>query len=762
MNAQLQSIAAHLRAWRLGAGPGSGEPRLKAVYKGIFVGDFYRNVWDEPVLLELQDFIRQHPPDQDVYSIQLEFIRGRTAEVSAINDLFAALVFGSMEEVSERLRRLAALVDAGETIDLSQTMSSLQRARRSSSQAREKLSASVALLSQTLTPLSASLRSCFEAVEERYEVGAVNGLLITEPHRIGMVISIRTLLQSGSGDVKTEVASHDTFRSAVGRAREALQRRGWLGTNQDIIFSAEVTDATYSGSSITLPAAMAMYSSAREWQFDPYTAFTGDINIRDGQWRVSGVEGIPEKLSGAQRAGIRRVVLPAQNEADVPAGFCGAELVFVDDISEILSKLTLPQDAGSADTLQEQKVSLLKTYALARGWQVSAARQIQDGLQLTVTPATGGEVTISAYDSGAHSPKQCENADFQDLLDGLNTFDLPEIPLQSVQQTFNIKNNALRQQIKEQFEAARPSKIKDEQYCDYSFVFEIGKEKLVVKQYSSGKLQLQGHAGPLYRRTLEIIIPRYNLHFPNATLQITDYLASEKGRKAPAERPENSEGVVVILPHIGTDESGKGDYFGPLVIAAVWVDEPLQDSLSHLGVQDSKDLTDGRCRELAHEIRQKWPGKYEVVEISPDKYNELYDQFVREKRNLNHLLAWGHARAIESLLKRQDCSQAIADQFGDERYIASKLMEKGKALNLIQTPKAERFIAVAAASVLARDRFLSRLSQLSEEAGVRLPKGASPAVVEAATQIVQKRGVNALGKFAKLHFKTTLSVVGKR
>ena len=156
------------------------------------------------------------------------------------------------------------------------------------------------------------------------------------------------------------------------------------------------------------------------------------------------------------------------------------------------------------------------------------------------------------------------------------------------------------------------------------------------------------------------------------------------------------------------------------------------------------------------------PGNYQVIEILPEKYNQLQAQLLREHKTLNHLLAWGHARAIESLLTRRTCGQAIADQFGDEKYIESKLMEKGRTLRLYQTPKAERFIAVAAASVLARDHFVSRLNQLSSDAGFVLPKGASPAVIEAAKRIVQIRGADALPQFAKVHFKTTASVLGRQ
>src|SRR4030095_5195126 len=102
-----------------------------------------------------------------------------------------------------------------------------------------------------------------------------------------------------------------------------------------------------------------------------------------------------------------------------------------------------------------------------------------------------------------------------------------------------------------------------------------------------------------------------------------------------------------------------------------------------------------------------------------------------EVKNLNHLLAWGHARAIENLLLKGTCSHAIADQFGDENYIRSQLMEKGKKIQLTQLPKGERYIAVAAASILARDRFLSRMESLRDSYKIELPKGASDSVVNA-------------------------------
>ena len=203
---------------------------------------------------------------------------------------------------------------------------------------------------------------------------------------------------------------------------------------------------------------------------------------------------------------------------------------------------------------------------------------------------------------------------------------------------------------------------------------------------------------------------------------------------------------------IGIDESGKGDYFGPLVIAAVHVTPESEPDLRLIEVRDSKRISDGRILEMAPDIRQVC--KHSVVAIGPQRYNELYAKI----RNLNRLLGWGHARALENLLEQVDCSLVIADQFGDERFVRSALLEKGKQVRLIQKPKAETDLAVAAASILARAEFLLRLKRLSEDVGTSLPKGASSAVELAARMVVKKHGKERLSTVAKMHFKTTQAV----
>ena len=205
---------------------------------------------------------------------------------------------------------------------------------------------------------------------------------------------------------------------------------------------------------------------------------------------------------------------------------------------------------------------------------------------------------------------------------------------------------------------------------------------------------------------------------------------------------------------IGIDESGKGDYFGPLVIAAVHVTPRIAEDLLALNVRDSKKIADSVIRTLAVDIKTLC--RHTIVAIGPERYNQLYTEI----RNLNKLLAWGHAKALETLLEQVPCQRAISDQFGDERLILNALQAKGKQIILEQRHRGEEDIAVAAASIVARDEFVRRLGRLATEMGVPLPKGASEAVKTAARSVVRKYGQEGLAKVAKLHFKTTQQIVG--
>ena len=209
-------------------------------------------------------------------------------------------------------------------------------------------------------------------------------------------------------------------------------------------------------------------------------------------------------------------------------------------------------------------------------------------------------------------------------------------------------------------------------------------------------------------------------------------------------------------PHFGIDESGKGDFFGPLVIAGVYIDRDLARHFQEIGVADSKRISsDKRIRDLAAAIRKSGAAQ-SVVVIGPDRYNALFVKI----GNLNKLLAWGHARVIENLCAiRPECPRALSDKFADVRVLQRALMEKGRSITLDQRTKAESDFAVAAASILAREKFIDWLDTAGKRLGVPLPRGVSASVKDAARKIVANGGREALDAVAKMHFKTAAEVL---
>ncbi len=207
-------------------------------------------------------------------------------------------------------------------------------------------------------------------------------------------------------------------------------------------------------------------------------------------------------------------------------------------------------------------------------------------------------------------------------------------------------------------------------------------------------------------------------------------------------------------PHFGIDESGKGDFFGPLVIAGVYTDATIARALIAAGVTDSKRIgSDQRIRQLADLILST-PGLLaDVVVLPPLRYNALYEKI----GNVNRMLAWGHARVIENLLERRpDCPRSLSDQFAaNPRTLSSALMAKGRTIQLDQRTKAESDVAVAAASILAREKFVAWMDRASDEHGLKLPKGAGPQVTEAGKQFLARHGAGRLPEVVKMHFKTS-------
>jgi ribonuclease HIII len=324
---------------------------------------------------------------------------------------------------------------------------------------------------------------------------------------------------------------------------------------------------------------------------------------------------------------------------------------------------------------------------------------------------------------------------------------------------YALADPAVRRRVEVALRAFGDHTERPEQSCAYRLDFAQGGDRVVAKQYTNGTLLLQaaGTPGPLLEHLAAAV---------EGAVGPTPLTPPPAAQPRPSRAPRGSStGVDVERPFdgswIGSDESGKGDFFGPLVACAVHVDDRIVAILDTLGVRDSKKLSDAQNRRLAQEVRAVAGSGFAEVLIPPERYNALYEQFRGEGKNLNTLLAWAHARAIETVLERIPCENVIVDQFADARYIRSRLegRDRTRHLQIVQVPRAEANLAVAAASVLARDRFLGWMERAARDFGLDLPKGASPQVEVAGRALVARLGPDTLRRAAKLHFKTTERVL---
>jgi ribonuclease HIII len=220
----------------------------------------------------------------------------------------------------------------------------------------------------------------------------------------------------------------------------------------------------------------------------------------------------------------------------------------------------------------------------------------------------------------------------------------------------------------------------------------------------------------------------------------------------------------LLKPRIGIDESGKGDFFGPLCVAGVYVNETVLKSWQGAGVRDSKRVTsDAQIARLDELIRKTAGCVVEVVTIGNPAYNRLYEKM----KSVNKVLAWGHARVLENLLRDRrrmvpPPERAISDQFSsDKGTLERALMGLGRGVEFVQHHKAESDLAVAAASIVARHAFVSKLKALGERFSVELPKGGGAQADVAAALFVENVGAEKLGEVSKLHFRNAFRALGK-
>jgi ribonuclease HIII len=255
---------------------------------------------------------------------------------------------------------------------------------------------------------------------------------------------------------------------------------------------------------------------------------------------------------------------------------------------------------------------------------------------------------------------------------------------------------------------------------------------VVVNAYRSGKVVFQGSGAELASRRLSDLL-------------------GETAAEAAAKR-------VPGLPLIGTDEAGKGDYFGSLAVGGVAVERDQAWLLEDIGVRDCKKMSDEAVLRVDVEIRESLP--HALVVLEPEEYNRTHQRV----GNVNRILADAHAKVIATL--RRECpgiDRVLVDRFGSESLVSGALEKRRVKAKLFQKFRAEDSPVVAAASIVARAAFLRSLDDLYLFAGEDLPKGAADSkVLAVGRRILEREGRKGLGRVAKLHFKTTLKLSGAR
>jgi ribonuclease HIII len=512
----------------------------------------------------------------------------------------------------------------------------------------------------------------------------------------------------------------------------------------------------FEGSSMGLGIYVAGLVALGKLPPDPTLAATGHLDVTG---EVRWVDGIAPKLAAALEGGVRRVLLPEENRQEAEAALVrlGSEvplqLLYVRHADEVRTRVL---GAAAGSKLGYEGWTRFVRYLVRQyGLSIDYENRTSQYHRFCVADK-GGQCFVDVYPNGRvypNGPKGSAIETAQRLVVEHIEASKPaprqaltyHIPVERRERLHDVATNLGA-------EEQRPG-----EHENWRMKLTHGMSQASVILYNSGKCVVPSGTAPAF----DELVRGIEHALEGLGGQAKKSASSTDVRALPGPAPE---GYDVSRPHIGTDEAGKGDFFGPLVSAAVFVDSSLAGQLRALGVRDSKLMSDNSVRRVASEIQRIAGKRAAVTLISPRRYNELYSEMRGEGKNLNTLLAWGHARSIEDLLRNGvHADFAVVDQFADARYMEKRILAdtRQSGLLILQFPKAETDIAVAAASVLARNGFLEWLEMTSRKIGTQLPKGASMAVIEVARQLVARSGKDVLTEYAKVHFKTMEAVLVK-
>ena len=263
-------------------------------------------------------------------------------------------------------------------------------------------------------------------------------------------------------------------------------------------------------------------------------------------------------------------------------------------------------------------------------------------------------------------------------------------------------------------------------------VFQAEEEDTVITMYESGKVMFQGKSADVDASMWEIA-------------------AGELGKDK--EKIKKEDLKYYNSSAVGSDEVGTGDYFGPIIVTAAYVNKKDIEKLEKLGVHDSKKLTDDKIKKIAPEIIKIV--KYKSQILTNKEYNEKYNKDV----NMNKIKAIMHNKVLYELVNSEklDYDYIIVDEFAREaRYYEyiKDVPNKQKGITFI-TKAEDKNLAVASASIISRYIFLKEFDKLSDNLHIPLPKGAGKDVDTIGEEVVEKYGEEKLQEIAKVNFRNT-------
>lgn len=526
-------------------------------------------------------------------------------------------------------------------------------------------------------------------------------------------------------------------------------------------------EAPFGGASVGLAIWLATEASMGRRNPDPWLAATGRI-LPGG--RIQAVAGIIAKVTAALTAGYRRILVPLDNLAaadEALAAFYAKhpheEKAAIHAVATIGDVTTALEKVAGRLLGVDGAARIIRDALPARGMALVDETAPDNCHRLTVTDGRD-EASIDIFRGRRATIKVNggKTSTTAQLLGDLRDQLLPQTPIVPRSNVTALVPADRLQSLKEDLHRCGAVEIPTtSDYEAYRYQLTEGGSKASITGYTSKKAVVQGTA-PAHDTIVTALADALNglagapvPPTPGEAVSLTGSLAQSPSPAVPpslAERP--------FVPHIGTDEAGKGDYFGPLVCAAVYVNDDDKRFLEEIGVKDSKKIADKRLLILAKQIRQHMGGRFAVTTLPPSRYNSLTQEMKAEGKGLNSVVAWGHVRSIRNLLEHPIAvDHVLIDKFADERLILDRIPPSYAHLKLEHQVRAEADIAVAAASILAREAFLNWLEKEAHDLGLPLPKGAGPQVIVAAKNLVAAHGEPILDRYAKVSFKTTKSVL---